>query len=110
MKREVYESQKAFAGEKKPSMLRRCVGHDYTERMMYMVTMVTEGRRPLFGKVTGRSDAPADNLSNVLGYLFRSLRSSLITRPLLTHVVGAIVLNTIRLYIVVSRLHNIEIL
>ena len=61
MKREVYESQKAFAGEKKPSMLRRCVGHDYTERMMYMVTMVTEGRRPLFGKVIGRSDAPADN-------------------------------------------------
>ena len=61
MKREVYESQKAFAGEKKPSMLRRCVGHDYTERMMYMVTMVTEGRRPLLGKVTGRSDAPADS-------------------------------------------------
>ena len=61
MKREVYESQKAFAGEKKPSMLRRCVGHDYTERMMYMVTMVTEGRRPLFGKMTGRSDAPADS-------------------------------------------------
>ena len=61
MKREVYESQKAFAGEKKPSMLRRCVGHDYTERMMYMVTMVTEGRRPLFGRVVGRSDAPADS-------------------------------------------------
>ena len=61
MKREVYESQKAFAGEKKPSMLRRCVGHDYTERMMYMVTMVVEGRRPLFGTVVGRSDAPADS-------------------------------------------------
>ena len=59
MKREVYESQKAFAGEKIPSMLRRCVGHDYTERMMYMVTMVVEGRRPLFGTVMGRSDAPA---------------------------------------------------
>ncbi len=59
MKREVYESQKAFAGDKKPSMLRRCVDHDYTGRMMYMVTMVTEGRRPLFGRVTGRSDAPA---------------------------------------------------
>lgn len=57
MKREVYESQKPFAGEKKPSMQRRCVGHDYTERMMYMVTMVTEGRRPLFGNVVGRSDA-----------------------------------------------------
>jgi hypothetical protein len=32
MKREVYESQKAFAGEKKPSMQRRCVDHDYTAR------------------------------------------------------------------------------
>ena len=58
MKREVYESQKAFAGEKKPSMLRRCVGHDYTERQIYMVTMVTESRLPLFGKVVGHSDAP----------------------------------------------------
>ena len=61
MKREVYESQKAFAGEKKPSMLRRCVDHDYTGRMMYMVTMVTEGRRPLFGKVVGRSNASLDS-------------------------------------------------
>ena len=57
MKREVYESQKAFAGEKKPSMLRRCVGHDYTERQMYMVTMVTEGRQQLFGRVIGNCDA-----------------------------------------------------
>ena len=61
MKREVFESQKAFAGEKKPSMQRRCVGHDYTERMMYMVTMTVEGRRPLFGKVIGRSDAKEDS-------------------------------------------------
>lgn len=61
MKREVYESQKAFAGDKKPSMQRRCVGHDYTERMMYMVTMTTEGRRPLFGTVVGRSEAPEDS-------------------------------------------------
>lgn len=58
MDKSTYESQKAFAVEKKPSMLRRCVGHDYTERCMYMVTMVTEGRRPLFGQVTGLSDAP----------------------------------------------------
>ena len=58
MKRETYESQKAFAGEKKPSMQRRCVGHDYTQRQMYMVTMVTEGRRPILGAVVGRSDAP----------------------------------------------------
>lgn len=58
MKREVYESQKPFAGEKKPSMQRRCVDFDYTQRMMYMVTMTIEGRRPLFGKVVGHSDAP----------------------------------------------------
>ena len=57
MKREVYESRKAFAGKKKPSMQRRCVGHDYTARQIYMVTMVTEGRRSLFGVVRGRSDA-----------------------------------------------------
>ena len=59
MKREVYEKQKAFAGEKKPSMLRRCIDQDYTDRQMYMVTMVTEERKPLFGRVVGRSDAPA---------------------------------------------------
>ncbi len=58
MKKETYESQKPFAGPKKPSMLRRCVGHDYRGRHIYMITMVTEGRHPLFGRVTGRSDAP----------------------------------------------------
>ncbi|MCR5158108.1 MAG: hypothetical protein K6D37_03185 [Prevotella sp.] len=58
MKKETYEAQKAFAGEKKPSMQRRCVGHDYSSRQIYMITMVTEGRRPLFGQIAGRSDAP----------------------------------------------------
>lgn len=43
MDREKYESQKAFAGEKKPSMKRRCVDNDYTVRRMYMITMTTEG-------------------------------------------------------------------
>ena len=57
MDKETYERHKAFAGEKKPSMQRRCVGHDYTMRQMYMVTMVTEGRRPLFGEVVGNSEA-----------------------------------------------------
>lgn len=61
MDKETYEKQKAFAGEKRSSMKRRYVGHDYTGRMMYMVTMVVEGRRPLFGAVVGRSDAPPDS-------------------------------------------------
>ena len=56
MDKETYEKQKAFAGEKIPSMNRRCVGHDYQGRQLYMITMVTEGRRPLFGRVSGRSD------------------------------------------------------
>ncbi|MBQ9163324.1 MAG: transposase [Bacteroidaceae bacterium] len=56
MNKETYEAQKAFAGEKKATMLRRCVGHDYTNRQIYMITMVTEGRRPLFGQVVGKSD------------------------------------------------------
>ena len=57
MDKETYEKQKAFAGKKIPSMNRRCVGHDYQSRQIYMITMVTEGRRPLFGRVVGRSDA-----------------------------------------------------
>lgn len=72
MDKETYAKQKPFAGEKKPSMLRRCVGHDYTQRRMYMITMVTENRRPLFGKVIGHSeaeegtpDAPAIHLTEL---------------------------------------------
>lgn len=56
MKKEVYEQQKAFAGEKIPSMSRRKVGHDYQQRQIYMITMATEGRLPLLGKVVGKSD------------------------------------------------------
>ena len=52
-----FESRKAFAGEKKPSMQRRCLDNDYTARCMYMITMVTEGRKPFFGTVVGKSVA-----------------------------------------------------
>ena len=56
MDKETYEKQKAFAGEKRSSMKRRYVGHDYTKRGIYMLTMTVEGRRPLFGRVYGSSD------------------------------------------------------
>jgi len=65
MDRETYLRQKAFAGEKKPSMNRRCVGHDYTRRGVYMLTMVTEGRRPLFARVYGSSDDPRIELTEL---------------------------------------------
>ena len=57
MDRETFEQQKAYAGERKPSMKRRCLDRDYRQRGMYMVTLVTEGRRKIFGDVAGHSDA-----------------------------------------------------
>ena len=63
MDKETYAKQKAFAGEKKPSMKRRYVGHDYTKRGIYMLTMTVEGRRPLFGRVYGSSDDPCIELT-----------------------------------------------
>ena len=42
-----------YAKGKKPSMKRRCSGHDYRDRGIYMVTMVIEGRRPLLGTLLG---------------------------------------------------------
>lgn len=56
MKKKTFEQQKAFAGKKIQSMSRRKVGHDYQQRQIYMITMVTEGRKPLLGKVIGKSD------------------------------------------------------
>ena len=44
---------KRYAGEKKPSMKRRCSMHDYRDRGIYMITMVTEGRQPLLGTLAG---------------------------------------------------------
>ena len=45
MDKDTYEKRKAFAGEKIPSMKRRFVGHDYTRRGIYMVTLTVEGRK-----------------------------------------------------------------
>jgi REP element-mobilizing transposase RayT len=61
MDKETFEKHKAFAGEKKPSMLRRRVGHDYQSRRVYLITMTVEGRRPLLGTLVGSADAPDDS-------------------------------------------------
>ncbi len=52
------EAKKHFAGEKKPSMKRRDDYNDYQGRRMYMITIETEGRKPLLGKVVGNPEAP----------------------------------------------------
>ena len=54
---EDFEKHKAFAGEKKPSMLRRRIGHDYESRQIYLITMTVEGRRPLLGRLVGDAEA-----------------------------------------------------
>lgn len=59
---EEFEKHKPFAGEKKSSMLRRRVGHDYESRRIYLITMTTEGRRPLLGKLVGNADAPKGSI------------------------------------------------
>ena len=54
---EEFEKHKPFAGERKPSMLRRRVGHDYQSRRIYLITMTVVGRRPLLGTLVGDADA-----------------------------------------------------
>ena len=61
MDKESFEKHKPFAGEKKPSMLRRRVGHDYQSRRIYLITITVEGRRPLLGTLVGDADAPDDS-------------------------------------------------
>ena len=65
-----FEKHKPFAGEKKPSMHRRRVGHDYEARCIYLITMTVEGRRPILGTLLGdvsesegSPDAPRVELS-----------------------------------------------
>jgi REP element-mobilizing transposase RayT len=56
MDEETFRNNKPYAGPKKPSMNRRCVGFDYRQRCIYLITMTVEGRRPLFGSVVGDCD------------------------------------------------------
>ncbi len=42
------------------SMLRRLNGHDYQSRSIYMITLVTEDRKPLFGQLHWKSGHPEE--------------------------------------------------
>lgn len=53
MNQDEFLKKKQLAGELRPSMKRRRVGHDYHGRCIYMITLVVERRRPLLGTVTG---------------------------------------------------------
>ena len=57
MNDEQFKQHRQYAGEKKPSMLRRRVGHDYESRRIYLITLTVEGRRPLLGRLVGQPEA-----------------------------------------------------
>ena len=59
---EQLKAKTKYAGEKKPSMKRRDIHHDYRGRRMYMITLEVEGRRPVLGHLVG--DAFAEQGSN----------------------------------------------
>ena len=68
MDKEQFQSKKQWAGDAVPSMKRRRVGHDYQGRCIYMITLVVEGRRPLFGRITGDGERePAVMHPSLLG-------------------------------------------
>lgn len=46
--------------EAKHSMLRRMIGHDYQGRCIYMITLTTEGRKPILGTLRWTKGHPED--------------------------------------------------
>ena len=57
MDRESFAQKRQWAGDLKPSMKRRRIGHNYKSRCIYMITLVVEGRRPLLGSVIGDGES-----------------------------------------------------
>lgn len=58
MDEESLRQKRMYAGAKKPSMTRRKQDHDYRSRQIYLITMVTESRVPLFGHIEGDAHQP----------------------------------------------------
>lgn len=56
------QEKRHHAGDKQPSMKRRSDRNDYHGRHIYMLTLVVEGRRPLFGELKGDAFAADDDL------------------------------------------------
>ena len=76
---ERYKSKKQWAGDLKPSMKRRRVGHDYQGRCIYMITLVVKERRPLLGTLMGNGETePAFVEPSPLG---RAVMQSLVNIP-----------------------------
>ena len=76
---ERYQSNQQWAGDVKPSMKRRRVGHDYQGRCIYMITLAVKERRPLLCSITGDGETePAVVNPTALG---RAVIQSLLNIP-----------------------------
>ena len=65
---EEFQQKKRWAGEAKPSMKRRRIGHDYKSRCIYMITLVVKDRQPLLGHIAGDGQSqPATMQLSALG-------------------------------------------
>ena len=59
--------KEGWRNEVKPSMKRRMTAIDYSQAGIYMITMATEGRKPLFGKVVADAQSVARMEKSQLG-------------------------------------------
>jgi len=65
---EEFQQKKQWAGESKPSMKRRRIGHYYKSRCIYMITLVVKEHQPLLGSITGDGQSqPAAMQPSALG-------------------------------------------
>lgn len=55
----IYVEGVGWRRERVASLLRRLKGHDYQRRCIYMITLCTEGRQPLLGRLMRRTAAVA---------------------------------------------------
>lgn len=59
-KKPTYVEGVGWRYETEHSMQRRMMGHDYQSRCIYMITITTEGRRPVLGKLRWTAGHPED--------------------------------------------------
>lgn len=58
------QDKRKFAGEKVPSMKRRCETHDYHGQRFYLITMAVQQRWAVLGRLVGKSDGAVDSMES----------------------------------------------
>ena len=76
---EEFQQKKRWAGEAKPSMKRRRIGHDYKSRCIYMITLVVKEHQPLLGHIVG--DGLSQSATMHLSALGAAVQQALLKIP-----------------------------